>query len=189
MKHTLPEKSTTKLPKKYWFTLILMWIVCILASILLIGNSYAGGQYVDFIKSFSIFALFLIMFYFFQKFLDKINLIKIYTTLFYSTLFLFIFTAYTHIPNIPLPYGEGINAYKYMVSTGNFIFGYYLFLFIFLTLNATYLIIKKKLQHIQTQIPFFTHYIIFLYLMIITYLPVIATYIIKYFVFFKIIRR
>ena len=72
MKHTLPEKSTTKLPKKYWFTLILMWIVCILASILLIGNSYAGGQYVDFIKSFSIFALFLIMFYFFQKFLDKI---------------------------------------------------------------------------------------------------------------------
>lgn len=154
MKHTLPEKSTTKLPKKYWFTLILMWIVCILASILLIGNSYAGGQYVDFIKSFSIFALFLIMFYFFQKFLDKINLIKIYTTLFYSTLFLFIFTAYTHIPNIPLPYGEGINAYKYMVSTGNFIFGYYLFLFIFLTLNTTYLIIKKSCNIFKHKSPF-----------------------------------
>ena len=29
MKPVLPEKSTTKLPKRYWFSLILMWIVCI----------------------------------------------------------------------------------------------------------------------------------------------------------------
>ena len=33
MKHTLPEKSTTKLPKRYWFTLIFMLFVTILLGI------------------------------------------------------------------------------------------------------------------------------------------------------------
>lgn len=185
MKPELLEKNKVKLPKKYWFTLIFMWVVAISVSILLIGNSYTGGQYIDFIEAFWLFMFFLILFYFFQKFLKKINLIKIYTIVFYFSLFLFIFTTYTHVPNIPLPYGEGINAYKYMISTGNLIFGYYLFLFIFLTLNTTYLIFKKKLQNLQTQIPFFTHFAISFYLMIITYLPVITAYIIKYFDFFK----
>lgn len=184
MKPELSEKNTPKLPKKYWFTLILMWVVAILVSVLLIGNSYAGGQYIDFIKAFPLFLLFLIIFCLFQKFLKKTNLIKIYTIVFYFTLCLFIFTIYTHIPNIPLPYGEGINAYKYMISTGNLIFGYYLFLFIFLPLNTTYLIFKKKLQYIQTQIPFFTRFAISFYLMVISYLPVIAAYVIQYFNFF-----
>ena len=89
MKPVLPEKSTTKLPKRYWFSLILMWIVCIY-----IMNNLKQVNistiYTMHILTFSAFCSFLLLhwltFYFVNHFLEEVNLIVFHTVAFYIIL-------------------------------------------------------------------------------------------------------
>ena len=180
MKHTLPEKSTTKLPKKYWFTLILMWIVCIyiMNNLKQVNISTIHTMH---ILTFSAFCSFLLLhwltFYFVNHFLEEVNLIVFHTVVFYIILIF--------IPIISIQFfGFGdfylfpiLPEYRnFLRQTAGNIHEYFILLFIYLAFYTTFFILFKKIKHINTPKELFTKFIIFWCEMFAITFPIIGIY-------------
>lgn len=180
MKHTLPEKSTTKLPKKYWFSLILMWIVCIYIMVNFKQVNISTIRTMH-ILTFSAFCTFLLLhwltFYFVNHVLEEVNLIVFHTVVFYIILIF--------IPIISIQFfGFGdfylfpiLSEYRNLLrQTAKNIQEYFILLFIYLAFYTTFFILFKKNQaHIPPK-ELFTKFIIFWGEMFAIVFPIIGIY-------------
>ena len=175
MKPVLPEKSTTKLPKRYWFSLILMWIVCIY-----IMNNLKQVNistiYTMHILTFSAFCSFLLLhwltFYFVNHFLEEVNLIVFHTVAFYIILISIQFFGFGDFYLFPI-----LPEYRnFLRQTAGNIHEYFILLFIYLAFYTTFFILLKKIKHINTPKELFTKFIIFWGEMFAIVFPIIGIY-------------
>lgn len=91
MKPVLPEKNTTKLPKRYWFTLIFMLFVTILLGIYVYTPTPPRAEdNIILLISATLFTTFVFLYWllicFFNNYQQKLNIIKIHIITFYMIL-------------------------------------------------------------------------------------------------------
>lgn len=169
------------MPKRYVFTLILMWFISVLFFCIIFkldSIKYYGCSLFYF---FVFIVSFLLMFYLVTHYLEKVNLIRIYSLAFYLTLFLLLYFFYVHLSVKALPIGiEGKKLYNYMMTTHYIMSGYCFFVFCFLIIHTSYLVFRKKLKNISAPVALFTRFIIFWSLIFIISFPIMIIYIVKY---------
>ena len=99
MKPVLPEKNTTKLPKRYWFTLIFMLFITILSGIYVYTPTPPRAEdNIILLISATLFTAFVFLYWLlirsFNNYRQKLNIIKIHIITFYMTLMFFLLHIY-----------------------------------------------------------------------------------------------
>ena len=190
MKHTLPEKSTTKLPKRYWFILIFMCFIAILqllhlsAYVYIKVNDFDKRDVVTLLLSIILFAAFVFLYALlirsFNNYRQKLNIIKIHIITFYMILVSLLIYVYKQFELAPDLFPLAISA-KYreaFLMAGDTGMNYFILISIFIIFSTFYLIFGKKTKNIQISMPPLTQFIIYWGIAFIINFPPLVAYLV-----------
>ena len=188
MKPVLPEKSTTKLPKRYWFTLIFMLFVTILLGIYVYTPTPPRAEdNIILLISATLFTTFVFLYWllicFFNNYQQKLNIIKSPfgdNIIIYMTLMFFLLHIYK-LAELAKDFAPIAAPKKYYIAyliIGTFCMNYFILISIFIIFSTFYLIFGKKAKNIQISMPPLTQFIIYWGIALIINFPPLVAYLV-----------
>lgn len=185
MKPVLPEKSTTKLPKRYWFTLIFMLFVTILLGIYVYTPTPPRAEdNIILLISATLFTTFVFLYWllicFFNNYQQKLNIIKIHIITFYMILMFFLLHLYKLLELAPgfAPFAVPKKYYIAFLIIGTSSINYFSLISLYISFSTFYLIWGKKTKNIQISMPPLTQFIIYWGIAFIINFPPLIAYLI-----------
>lgn len=185
MKPVLPEKNTTKLPKRYWFTLIFMLFITTLSGIYVYTPTPPRAEdNIILLISATLFTTFVFLYWllicFFNNYQQKLNIIKIHIITFYMILMFFLLHIYKLLELAPdfAPFAVPKKYYITFLIIGTFCMNYFILISIFIIFSTFYLIFGKKAKNIQISMPPLTQFIIYWGIALIINFPPLVAYLV-----------
>ena len=185
MKTALPEKSTTKLPKRYWFTLIFMLFITTLSGIYVYTPTPPRAEdNITLLISATLFAAFMFLYWllicFYNNYRQKLNIIKIHIITFYMILMFFFLHIYTLLELAPdfVPIAAPKKYYIAFLIIGTSCMNYFILISTFIIFSTFYLIFGKKAKNIQISMPPLTQFIIYWGIALIINFPPLVAYLV-----------
>ncbi|OLA80578.1 MAG: hypothetical protein BHW58_07180 [Azospirillum sp. 51_20] len=185
MKPVLPEKNTTKLPKRYWFTLIFMLFITILSGIYVYTPTPPRAEdNIILLISATLFTAFVFLYWLlirsFNNYRQKLNIIKIHIITFYMTLMFFLLHIYK-LAELAKDFAPIAAPKKYYIAyliIGTFCMNYFILISTFIIFSTFYLIFGKKAKNIQISMPPLTQFIIYWGIALIINFPPLVAYLV-----------
>lgn len=185
MKPVLPEKSTTKLPKRYWFTLIFMLFITILSGIYVYTPTPPRAEdNIILLISATLFTAFVFLYWLlirsFNNYRQKLNIIKIHIITFYMTLMFFLLHLYKLLELAPgfAPFAVPKKYYIAFLIIGTSSINYFSLISLYISFSTFYLIWGKKTKNIQISMPPLTQFIIYWGIAFIINFPPLVAYLV-----------
>ena len=185
MKPVLPEKNTTKLPKRYWFTLIFMLFITILLGIYVYTpTSPRAEDNIILLISATLFTTFVFLYWllicFFNNYQQKLNIIKIHIITFYMILVSLLIYVYKQFELAPdfFPFAISAKYREAFLMAGDTGMNYFILISTFIIFSTFYLIFGKKAKNIQISMPPLTQFIIYWGIAFIINFPPLIAYLI-----------
>ena len=185
MKTALPEKSTTKLPKRYWFTLIFMLFITTLSGIYVYTPTPPRAEdNITLLISATLFAAFMFLYWllicFYNNYRQKLNIIKIHIITFYMTLMFFLLHLYKLLELAPgfAPFAVPKKYYIAFLIIGTSSINYFSLISLYISFSTFYLIWGKKTKNIQISMPPLTQFIIYWGIAFIINFPPLVAYLV-----------
>ena len=185
MKPVLPEKNTTKLPKRYWFTLIFMLFITILSGIYVYTPTPPRAEdNIILLISATLFTAFVFLYWLlirsFNNYRQKLNIIKIHIITFYMTLMFFLLHLYKLLELAPgfAPFAVPKKYYIAFLIIGTSSINYFSLISLYISFSTFYLIWGKKTKNIQISMPPLTQFIIYWGIAFIINFPPLVAYLV-----------
>lgn len=190
MKPVLPEKNTTKLPKRYWFILIFMCFIAILqllhlsAYVYIKVNDFDKRDVVTLLLSIILLAAFVFLYALlirsFNNYRQKLNIIKIHIITFYMILMFFLLHLYKLLELAPgfAPFAVPKKYYIAFLIIGTSSINYFSLISLYISFSTFYLIWGKKTKNIQISMPPLTQFIIYWGIAFIINFPPLVAYLV-----------